>query len=124
MATYDPWTDPLGLNGILPGDWSDSAKMENAAFKTDASIPWWQDLIQYGAKKAIDNAYGTQVQVQGNTDPGSFAGANGLTYAQDYAKRGTNTAASAASAGLFGGGGGGVLLLAALVVGVVLLAKD
>ncbi len=46
---------------------------------TQAGVPWWQSLVQYGAVRAIDNRFGP-TQVQGNTNPGTFAGQNGRTY--------------------------------------------
>lgn len=80
--TYDWGVD---LDALLPGDVSDTVKMQ----PTKSDTPWWQDLIKTGVTKLVDNAIQTRPQVQGNTDPGSFAGANGRTYSAEEAKRGS-----------------------------------
>ena len=47
------------------------------------SVPWWQNMVSYGLTKAIDNTFpGRNAGIQGNTNPGSFAGQNGRTYNQ------------------------------------------
>lgn len=76
----------VNLDALLPGDVADATKMKATA--SDGASPWWQDLIKTGVTKLIDNKYKTNTQVQGNVDPGSFAGANGQTYSQEVAKRG------------------------------------
>ena len=44
---------------------------------------WWQNLVSYGVSRAIDNSLPNQHNgIQGNTNPGSFAGQNGRTYNQ------------------------------------------
>jgi hypothetical protein len=44
-----------------------------------AETPWWQSTIKYGLTRAIDNRLGP-TQVNGNTAPGSYGGANGRSY--------------------------------------------
>lgn len=95
--------DPWGLGGSLPGDWFDNDKMDRPELKTDTKLSWWEDLIKYGATRAIDNAWGTKPAIVGNTDTGSFAGANGLTYSQDLAQRGNMNALNRQTAGFVGG---------------------
>lgn len=113
--------DPWGLGGSLPGDWFDNDKMNQPQVKANTGKSWWEDLIQYGATRAIDNAFGSKPVIAGNTDTGSFAGANGLTYSQDLAQRGNANALNAQTAGLFGGGNNGMLgLVLAIGLGVVL----
>lgn len=113
--------DPWGLGGSLPGDWYDNAKMNATSVKADTGSAWWEDLIKYGAPKVIDNLFATRPVIAGNTDTGSFAGANGLTYSQDLAQRGNANALNAQTAGLFGGGSNGMLgLVLAVGLGFVL----
>lgn len=112
--------DPWGLGGSLPGDWFDSDKMEQPALKTDQKLSWWEDLIKYGATRAIDNAWGSKPVISGNTDTGSFAGANGMTYSQDLAQRGNANALNAQTAGLLGTNSGTMGLLLAVGLAFVL----
>ena len=75
------WTpQSLGLpsapSAPLPGDYTDMAKMQHYTAGPNDQ-PWWQNLVMYGATRAIDNRFGTPATgVQGNTAPGSFQGAN------------------------------------------------
>lgn len=72
--------------GILSAtDQNEWVKMQpyTAAPAGREQAPWWQNLVAYGATKAIDNTFPTQnTGVRGNTQPGSFAGQNGRTYNQ------------------------------------------
>lgn len=61
----------------LAGDAADAAAMQ--PFSASQGMPWWQGVISYGLTRAIDNRFAPP-NVQGNTSPGSFAGANGRTY--------------------------------------------
>lgn len=81
MADVMDWG--IDLNAMLPGDVSDAKKMQ-----APGDMPWWEQAIKTGVTKLIDNAVQTHTQVQGNTDPGSFAGQNGRTYSSEEAKRG------------------------------------
>lgn len=83
----DTYNWGVDLDALLPGDVSDAAKMQHD--NPNNGTPWWQDLIKTGVTKLVDNAIQTRPQVQGNTDPGSFAGANGRTYSAEEAKRGS-----------------------------------
>lgn len=113
--------DPWGLGGSLPGDWYDNDKMNTPGVKAETGQSWWQDLVKYGATRAIDNAFASKPIIAGNTDTGSFAGSNGLTYSQDLAQRGNQNALNAQTAGLFGGGSNTTLaLLMAVGLGFVL----
>lgn len=78
----------------------------------DAGVPWWQNVVQYGAVRAIDNAFGAPTQVYGNTSPGTFAGQNGQSYYANGQVRPVS-AGFLASADASLGGMGGLLLLAA-----------
>lgn len=74
----DDMGDPYwGGAMIMEGDRAEVAAMQPFAAQQDA--PWWQSLVMYGATRAIDNRFG-RPNVQGNTDPGTFAGSNGGTY--------------------------------------------
>lgn len=72
-------------SGMLLGDVFDQAHMGpvQAQYATvtgqPASVPWWEQAIQYGLVRAIDNRFGP-VNTAGNVNPGTFAGANGRTY--------------------------------------------
>lgn len=97
----------------LEGDTRDTAQMQ--PFAQDASRPWWESLVAYGVTRAIDNRFGPP-NVTGNTSPGSFAGANGRTYAQN--PQGQGGAVPATAWGL-----SPWVLLAAAAVGVYLIAR-
>ena len=99
----------------LEGDVRDSAHMQPFAQQQGAA--WWESLITYGVTRAIDNRFGP-TNVSGNTSPGSFAGTNGRTYAQNPSGQGGGAATAA------GWGGMPWLLIGAAVVGVVLLARS
>lgn len=109
-AVGDPY-----YTSSLPGDWNDTAKM--APFQpTPAGGAWWEGVIQYGMVKAIDNRFGPQ-NIAGNTQPGTFAGANGKTYYQ---------APNATGQTLLGGGMGGMgtwLLLGGVALAAFALLK-
>jgi hypothetical protein len=66
---------------VLPGDAYDNAQMQPFVSATTPGMSWWESLINYGATRAIDNRF-APVNIQGNTDPGSFGGSNGRTYQQ------------------------------------------
>lgn len=96
-------TQPDWYTMLMPGDQFDVAKMQGA--QADQSQPWWQSMIQTGLTRIIDNTT-APTNVAGNTNPGSFAGANGRTYPQDVAK--TNVQAHVQDNGM------GMLLLLGL----------
>jgi hypothetical protein len=77
-STLDPYSGAStpAPAGMLLGDVYDNAQMGSYSA---GGTPWWQSLVQYGAVRAIDNRYGP-VNVAGNTNAGTFAGANGRTY--------------------------------------------
>ncbi len=93
--------------GMLLGDMYDSAQM---GATSPNGVPWWQSLIQYGAVRAIDNRYGP-TNVAGNTNTGTFAGANGRTYGNANTNNNGQTIA-----GAFGMSSDGLLLLVAIGV--------
>lgn len=82
----------------------------------DAPGPW-ERLMQYGITRAIDNRYGP-VPVAGNTNAGTFAGANGRT----YGNTGTNQAGRTI-AGAVGMDAGDMVLIGLVVLGVYLAAQ-
>lgn len=65
--------------GVYSTDAAEAASMQ--PFNADQSRPWWESVILYGATKAIDNRF-TRPAVEGNTNAGTFGGANGRTYGQ------------------------------------------
>jgi len=67
--------DAFGVSSV---DALEAASQQPYAVNGD-STPWWQSVIKYGATRAIDNRFGP-TQVNGNVQPGSFAGQNGRTY--------------------------------------------
>ncbi|MFY9477172.1 MAG: hypothetical protein WAQ08_05845 [Aquabacterium sp.] len=77
----------------------------------DSASPWWQNLVLYGAVRAIDNQFGAPATVYGNTSPGTFAGQNGKSY---YANGRPTTVQAGILPSLDAsfGGMGGLLLLA------------
>ena len=113
---YAPAVIPRPTYG--PDDQRDAAKMEpfTPAARGDNSA-WWERTIQYGLTKAIDNRFGPQ-NVQGNTNPGSFAGQNGRTYTQaPQAQRDApTTQAPAGPAAMAQGIPGGLLTIGAVAL--------
>lgn len=105
-GSYAPADGGFDLGGMLPGDVSDGRQMQAFA---PAGMSWWEGVAAYGITRAIDNRF-APVQVQGNTQPGTFAGQNGRTY-------------SNAPAGTTAPGGLpiGLLLAGAALVAVMLL---
>ncbi|ABM94801.1 hypothetical protein [Methylibium petroleiphilum] len=100
----------------LPGDWSDTAKM--APFQPAAAgSSWWEGAIQYGLVRAIDNRFGP-VNIAGNNQPGTFAGANGRTYTQA-----PNATGQTLLGGALGGGMGTWLLLGGVALAAFALLK-
>lgn len=83
--------------GASVNDTREAAQMQPFAQRQD--VPWWQSLVMYGATRAIDNRFGP-TQVQGNTNPGSFAGQNGRTYANTPTGQGGMVAPAASFGGL------------------------
>jgi hypothetical protein len=69
--------DQTAVN-MLPADAADASKMQ--PFSPDPNSPWWESFVRFGGTRVIDNTYGGQPNVLGNTSPGSFAGANGASY--------------------------------------------
>lgn len=64
-------------------DWAKMSTYTAAPQGAREQNAWWQNLVSYGVSRAIDNTLPNQnVGVQGNTNPGSFAGQNGRTYNQ------------------------------------------
>ena len=83
-ARYDYATGEAGYTGsdafgVYSTDAAEARVMQ--PFNADQSQPWWQSLILYGATKAIDNQF-TRPAIEGNTNSGTFGGANGRTYGQ------------------------------------------
>ena len=107
-AIGDPYYDSSVLS--IP-DQLDAAKM--APFSPDQSVPWWQNVVQYGITRAIDNRYGPQ-NLAGNTQAGSYQGAGGRSQ--------LNNPSAGAAAGLMPAGGG-MLTLLALAALVYVIAK-
>lgn len=103
-------------DGMLPGDIADAAQMER--FNPNPQAPWWQSLVQYGITRAIDNRF-SQPNVTGNTNPGSFGGANGATYANG--NQAVGASAKPASAGMLSGTNGLLLLGGAAVLAFLAL---
>jgi hypothetical protein len=60
-------------------DQLEAAKMEPFNPLASEGVPWWQAVASYGITRAIDNRYGP-TNVGGNTQAGSFGGANGRSY--------------------------------------------
>jgi hypothetical protein len=77
-SSLDPTTGVVteAPMGMLPGDVRDAAAMGQFG---NNGAPWYQNVIQYGLVRAIDNRYGP-VGVGGNMQAGTFGGANGRTY--------------------------------------------
>jgi hypothetical protein len=61
-------------------DAADTAKLQ-AVQPGQAGVPWWQNLLQYGATRAIDSHYNDQgaMRLQQANSMG-IAGANGYTF--------------------------------------------
>lgn len=102
----------------LPGDVYDNAKMQASSMSTDL-MAWTGDLIKFGVTKLIDNRTGP-VAVAGNSNPGSFAGANGATYPQDIAQRSPSVGGGSNSGAVNQGGMSSTMLL--LLAGVAFMA--
>lgn len=83
MGVRDDMETEGGYGGAMLGDVYDNAQMQpfSAAPAGQAGMPWWESVIAYGATRAIDNRFGP-INVGGNTDPGTYGGANGSTYRQ------------------------------------------
>ena len=110
---FDDSGDPTGY-GVMPvltdsdvNEWAKLARFApRAAGEEDA--PWWQGIVKYGLVKAIDNTLPGQPRgIQGNTQPGSFAGQNGQSYNQRGAQNAPPTTAGVGTfmtpqPGLFG----------------------
>lgn len=108
--------DPYYSTSVLSvPDQLEAAKMEPFNPLGGAGVPWWQAVASYGIVRAIDNRFGP-TNVAGNTQAGSFAGANGRSYAQQP---------SAMVGGLVQqlGGTSGLLMLGAAAVVAFLLLK-
>lgn len=115
MTTDDnPWGFSVNLQDAM-----DAQKMEPFTPAAQGqNQAWWERTIQYGLTKAIDNRFGPQ-NVQGNTDPGTFAGTNGRTYQQvPGMARGTATPAGVAAPAATGAMGvpGGWLTIGAVAL--------
>lgn len=100
--------------GYLLGDLYDTAHMEPAKPVQDSSEPWYVQLVQYGATRWIDNRLGP-VNTAGNTNPGTFAGANGRTYTNPGSATGQPVAGAPRAGSMqVSGDGVGMMILAAL----------
>ncbi len=78
------------------GEWAKMTAYTPAPTREAEGAPWWQNLVSYGVSKAIDNTFPNEPRrIQGNTQPGSFAGQNGRSYDQ----RGSQNAPPMASVG-------------------------
>lgn len=128
----DSYNWGVDLDALLPGDVSDALKMQAT---NETSAPWWQDAIKYGVTRLIDNKFGpkNKTSVQGNVDPGSFAGANGQTYSQEVAKRGEGQPLQGnpdAIASVGGSGGGaswsnmGMVIIAGIAVAAFIALRS
>jgi hypothetical protein len=62
----------------LPADIIDANKVSVA---TSPAMPWWQQMIQTGVSKVIDNQL-ARAPAAGSISPGTAAGQNGQTYQQ------------------------------------------
>lgn len=138
MSLLDPWNDfsydaaavdaaspsllaglgstPAEVLGVLPGDYADAVKMSPFTAPVSqggGASSWWQQAMQYGIVRAIDNRYGSPQAVYGNVQPGYIAGQNGRTYAIGSNGRPVQV----------GGGGFGLLELALIGGAAFLLLK-
>ncbi len=131
----DDYGDPtaVGADGTsyTTSDIAEAQKMAAYVPNDGSGQPWWQSVIRYGVVKAIDNTLpGQQTGIQGNTNPGTFAGQNGRTYGQQgalnrqpgsvsgYGTSGATVSAKAASMGL-----SPMLLLGVGLVALLILPK-
>ena len=81
---YDTGTVTGSPAGMLATDYYEAVKMNPYTHAAQGSVqPWWENVVQYGITRAIDNRYGPPTFVQGNVAPGSFAGQNGASYYQN-----------------------------------------
>lgn len=116
----DTTQNPYGW-AILPADVADQNQMQPYAPLGNA-MPWWKQFALFGATKAVDNL--SRVTVTGNTDPGSFAGANGQTYSQVPQGSGGGAVRTASTSTITAKlQGNPMLLLAGVVVAYMLLKK-
>lgn len=117
MFEYDPsvGSNLPSLSGSDVAEWNKMAPFTSAAAGSESS-PWWQNVVSFGLVRAIDNTFPTKsMGVQGNTNPGSFAGQNGLTYNQ---VGGLNAAPVMSSIATMS-----PLVLALLAAGIYMLVK-
>ena len=101
-------------------DQSDAAQMQPYS-PLGAALDWTQQAMLFGIGRAVDNL--SNVRVQGNVDPGSFAGYNGGTFSQVPQGQGggaMRTAQTSMTAKLTGSP---LLLLALAAVAFVVLKK-
>jgi hypothetical protein len=63
----------------LPGDAIDTLHVAPYAPQA-AGMKWWESITAYGLGRYIDNRWGP-TNTAGNTNPGTFGGTNGKTYA-------------------------------------------
>ena len=93
MASIDRQFDDNGdpIAAALPpqlsdsdlAEWNKMSQFTPTQAPSGDTVPWWQGAVLYGVTKAIDNTFPNDPRgIQGNTNPGSFAGANGRSYNQ------------------------------------------
>lgn len=118
----DPTTYGADGTSYTSADLAEARKMSQYAPDDGSGAPWWQSVIRYGLVKAIDNTLPGQQRtgIQGNTNPGTFAGQNGRTYSQPGPLNATpgGVAAAAGVAGL-----SPVMLLGFGLVALLILPK-
>lgn len=125
FAAVDDGGDPYQLTGTPLLTESDRAEWDKMSRYTPAptgaeQAPWWQNLVSYGITKAIDNTLpGDRRGLQGNVNPGDFAGQNGRSYRQRPPVLGQLGANLSAATGL----SSGALLLIAGAAAFFLLRK-
>jgi len=131
----DDYGDPtaVGADGTsyTTADVAEAQKMASYVPQDGSGAPWWQSVIRYGLVKAIDNTLpGQQTGIQGNTNPGTFAGQNGKTYGQPGALnrppgsvQANGSSGAPAGATMARGGMSPVLLLAAGLAALLILPK-
>jgi hypothetical protein len=79
----DPTTTGADGTSYTTADIAEAEKMAPYVANDGSGQPWWQSVVKYGLTKAIDNTMpGRANGIQGNTNPGTFAGQNGRTYGQ------------------------------------------
>lgn len=123
---YDDTGDPYYATGlpdpglILEADINEALKynaLTPASTDAQNAVPWWASMVQFGITRAIDNTFPIESAgtIQGNTRPGTFAGANGQTYSQTGALNRAPTLAGLVK----GSGVGGMSVTTLVLIAVV-----